>query len=163
MKIMIAMMLLQINVNCANNMQNPKLGDANFAMSTTYCNHHDWGDNASYDLEYLFKIHDEFVCDNIEIGFVKVSNLAKNKPTYLEGVQSYEFFYKSGFGEVMSLFDDNPLFWKSVNFACMWVVLKIFYVIAILLNFLMIPHVIIMREENMIVEIFMLLNYLSLC
>ena len=31
-----------INVNCANNMQNPKLGDANFAMSTTYCNDHDW-------------------------------------------------------------------------------------------------------------------------
>ena len=30
-----------INVNCANNMQNPKLGDANFAMSTTYCNDHD--------------------------------------------------------------------------------------------------------------------------
>ena len=36
-----------INVNCANNMQNPKLGDANFALSTTYCNDHDWGDDAS--------------------------------------------------------------------------------------------------------------------
>ena len=33
-----------INVNCANNMQKPKLGDANFALSTTYCNDHDWGD-----------------------------------------------------------------------------------------------------------------------
>ena len=31
-----------IDVNCANNMQNPKLGDANFAMSTTCCNDHDW-------------------------------------------------------------------------------------------------------------------------
>ena len=31
-----------INVNCANNMQNPKLGDASFAMSTTCCNDHDW-------------------------------------------------------------------------------------------------------------------------
>ena len=30
-----------INVNCANNMQNPKLGDANFAISTTCCNDHD--------------------------------------------------------------------------------------------------------------------------
>ena len=39
-----------INVNCANNMQNPILGGANFAMSTTYCNDHDWGDS-SYDLE----------------------------------------------------------------------------------------------------------------
>ena len=39
-----------INVNYANNMQNPKLGDANIAMSTTYYNDHDWGDNDSYDL-----------------------------------------------------------------------------------------------------------------
>src|SRR5215216_6153488 len=34
-----------INVNCAYNMQNPKLGDATIARSTTYCNDHDWGDN----------------------------------------------------------------------------------------------------------------------
>src|SRR3990170_2612580 len=27
-----------LDVNCANNMQNPKLGDASFAMSTTCCN-----------------------------------------------------------------------------------------------------------------------------
>ena len=39
-----------INVSYVNDMQNPKLGDANFAMSTTYCNDHDWGD-FSYDLE----------------------------------------------------------------------------------------------------------------
>ena len=39
-----------IIVNCAYNMQNPKLGDASFAMSTTCCNDHDWGD-CSYDLE----------------------------------------------------------------------------------------------------------------
>ena len=31
-----------LDVNRANNMQNPKLGDANFAMSTTCCNDHDW-------------------------------------------------------------------------------------------------------------------------
>ena len=46
-----------IDVNCAKNMQNPKLGDANFAMSTTCCNDHDWGDS-SYDLENLFKPHE---------------------------------------------------------------------------------------------------------
>ena len=73
-----------INVNCANNMQNPKLGDANFAMSTTYCNDHDWGDS-SYDIENLFKPHDEYeidnsVCNIIESGFGRVSNL---DPTYL--------------------------------------------------------------------------------
>src|SRR5215216_5902655 len=52
-----------INVNYANNMHKPKLGDANFDMSTTYCNDHHWGDS-SYDLENLFKPYDEYVCDN---------------------------------------------------------------------------------------------------
>ena len=52
-----------INVNCANNTQNPKLGDASFARSTTCCNDHDWGDS-SYDLENLFKPHDEYEIDN---------------------------------------------------------------------------------------------------
>ena len=63
-----------INVNCANNMQNPKLGDASFAISTIYCNDHDWGDS-SYDLENLFKTPDEYVCNNIESGFGRVSTL----------------------------------------------------------------------------------------
>ena len=45
-----------INVNCANDMQNHKLGDDNFVMSTTYCNDHDWGDNASYDLEIYLSL-----------------------------------------------------------------------------------------------------------
>src|SRR3989337_2858293 len=71
-----------INVNCANNMQKPKLGDANIAMSTTYCNDHYWGDNDSYDLENLFKLHDEYACDNIESWFGRVPTLAKNNPTY---------------------------------------------------------------------------------
>ena len=39
-----------IDVNYANNMQNPKLGDASFSMSSTCCNDHDWGDS-SFDLE----------------------------------------------------------------------------------------------------------------
>ena len=90
-------------------MQNPKLGDASFAMSTTCCNDHDWGDS-SYDLENLFKPHDEYeidnsVCNNIESGFGRVSTL---DPTYLENIQSYEIFDKSGFGEVMTLVNVNP-------------------------------------------------------
>ena len=98
-----------IDVNCANNMQNPKLGDASFAMSTTCCNDHDWGDS-SYDLENLFKPHDEYeidnsVCNIIESGFRRVSTL---DPTYLENIQSYEIFDKSGFGEVMTLVNVNP-------------------------------------------------------
>ena len=98
-----------INVNCAYNMENPKLGDASFAMSTTCCNDHDWGDS-SHDLENLFKPHDEYEIDNsicsiIESGFGRVSTL---DPTYLENVQSYEIFDKSGFGEVMTIVNDNP-------------------------------------------------------
>ena len=42
-----------IDVNCAKKLQNPKLGDAKFAMSTTCCNDHHWADS-SYDLENLF-------------------------------------------------------------------------------------------------------------
>ena len=79
-----------INVNCANDMQNPKLGDANFAMTTTCCNDHDWG-GSSYDLENLFKPHDEYVCNLIESGFGRASTLGKSIPPYLESVQSYNF------------------------------------------------------------------------
>ena len=90
-----------INVNYVNDMQNPELGDASFAMSSTCCNDHDWGDS-SYDLENLFTRHDEYeidnsVCNNTESGFGRVSTL---DPTYLENVQPYEFFDKSGLGEV---------------------------------------------------------------
>jgi hypothetical protein len=105
------------NENCADDMQSYKLGDDNFVMSTTYCNDHDWGD-ASYDLENLFRPHDEYDIDNndcniIESGFGRVSTLGKNNPTYLENVQSYEIFDKSGFGEVMTLVDVNPTILKD--------------------------------------------------
>ena len=92
------------DVNCANIMQNPKLGDASFAMSTTCCNDHDWVDS-SYDLKILFKPRDEYVCNNIESRFGRVSTL---DPTYLENVQSYGIFIKSGVGEVMTLVNVNP-------------------------------------------------------
>ena len=98
MNSMIAMMLLYSpNVNCVNDMQNLKLGDASFAMSTTCFNDHDWGDS-SYDLENLFKPHDEYEIDNsvckiIESGFGRVSTLY---PTYLENVQSYKILIKVG-------------------------------------------------------------------
>ena len=52
-----------LDVNCVNDMQNPKLGDASFAMTTTCCNDHDWGDS-SFDLENLFKPHDGYEIDN---------------------------------------------------------------------------------------------------
>ena len=37
-----------------------------------------------------------------------MSTLGNNDPTTLEFDQSYEIFDKSGLGEVMTLFDDNP-------------------------------------------------------
>ena len=39
--------------NHAKDMQNPKLGDASFAMSTTYCNDHDWADSLMILKYYL--------------------------------------------------------------------------------------------------------------
>ena len=72
-------------------MQNLKLGDASFAMSTTCCNSHDWGDS-SYNLENLFKPHDEYeidnsVCNIIESGFGEVMILVNVNPTILEECQ----------------------------------------------------------------------------
>ena len=77
-----------INVNCVNDMQNPKLGDANFDMSTTYCNDHDWGNDFSYDIENLFKPHDEYdICNIIESGFGEVMTLVDDNPTIFEECQ----------------------------------------------------------------------------
>ena len=77
-------------------------------MTTFCCNDHDWGD--SYDLENLFKPHDEYELDNnvwnnIESGFGRMSTL---DPTYLENVQSYEVFDKSPFVKVVTLVNVNP-------------------------------------------------------
>ena len=110
-----------LNIHDANDMQNYKLGDENFVMCTTYCNDHDWGDDASYDLENLFKPHDEYVIDNkicntIKSGFGRASTLGNNDPTTLENYQSYDSFYKSGFGEVTTFVDDNPTNLKDYKF-----------------------------------------------
>ena len=77
-------------VNCANKMQNPKLGDASFVMSCTCCNDHDRGD--SFDPENLFKPHDEYeidniVCNIIESGFGEVMTLVIVNHTILEECQ----------------------------------------------------------------------------
>ena len=62
-----------ISDNHAKNMQNPNLGDVSFAMSPTCCNYHDWDDDLSYDLENLFKPHDEYdICNDTESGIGEV-------------------------------------------------------------------------------------------
>jgi len=80
-----------LNVNCVNDMQNLKLGDASFAMTAICCNDHDWGDS-SLDLANLFKPHDEYeidngVCSIIESGFGEVMTLVNVNPTILEECQ----------------------------------------------------------------------------
>ena len=77
-------------------------------MATTYCNDHDWV-GSSYDLENLFKPHDEYICDNIESGFGRVSTLGNNDPINLENDQSYEIFDKSELEDVMTLFDEPTI------------------------------------------------------
>ena len=48
-----------LNTHDANDLQRHKLGDAMFDEDDTFCcNDHDWGDS-SFDLENLFKLHDE--------------------------------------------------------------------------------------------------------
>ena len=42
-----------ISVNHAKNMQNPKLGDASFALSTTCCNDHDWGNDFLWSWKFV--------------------------------------------------------------------------------------------------------------
>ena len=74
-----------ISVNHVKNMQNPKVGDASLALSTTCCNNHDWGDDLSYDLENLFKPHDDYdICNNIESGIGEVMTLVDDNPTIFE-------------------------------------------------------------------------------
>ena len=74
-----------ISDNHAKNMQNPKLGDASFSMSTTCCNDRDWGDDFSYDLENLFNPHDDYdVCNNIRSGFGEFMTLVDDNPTIFE-------------------------------------------------------------------------------
>ena len=80
----------------------------------------------------------------------------------MENDQSYEIFDKSGLGEVMTLFYDNPTILKESQL-CMHVEqLENMLCDSYIVEFSYILHVTIMREENMVLEIFMLLNYLSL-
>ena len=85
-------------------------------------------------------------------------------PTYLENVQSYEFFDKSGFGEVMTLVNVNPTILEECQL-CMHVDrIENMLCDSYFVEFSYDPTCnYYEREENMDVEIFMLLNYLSLC
>ena len=103
-------------------MQNPKLGDACFGMSTTYCNDHDWGDD-SYNLEKLFKYHDEYACDNTESGFGEVITLVDVNPTILEDYKTFmhvdheeKILYDSYIGEFA--YDTTCNYYERGKYGC---------------------------------------------
>ena len=85
-------------------------------------------------------------------------------PTYLEYVQSYDIFDKSGIGKVITLVNDNPTILEECqlrmhgdrveNMLCDSYIVEFDYDPTC--NYCE-------KEENMVVEIFMSLNYLSLC
>ena len=54
------------------------------------------------------------------------------------------------------------LMWRVI-ILCMRLMIRMLYVIVILLSLLMLLLKVIMREENMVVEIFMVLKHLSIC
>ena len=81
----------------------------------------------------------------------------------MENVQSYGIFDKSGFGEVMILVNHNPTILEECQL-CMHVDhLENMLCDSYFVEFAYDPTCNYMREENMVVEIFILLNYLSSC
>src|ERR1044072_9238305 len=55
------------------------------------------------------------------------------------------------------------LIWGVINFLCLWIMIRKFYVILILLSLFMIPLKIIMRGEHMLIDISIISSSLSLC
>jgi hypothetical protein len=53
--------------------------------------------------------------------------------------------------------------WGVIIILCMWLMIRMFYAIVILLSLFMMILKVIMREKNMVVEVFMLLKHLSIC
>ena len=81
----------------------------------------------------------------------------------MESVQSYEFFDESGFGEVMTLVDVNPTILEDYT-----TFMHVDYEEKILFDSYIVefdydPTCNYYERGNMVVEIFILLNYLSLC
>ena len=73
------------------------------SMNVNCANDHDWGDDVSFDLENLFKPHDEYVIDNnvcntIKSVFGRVSTLGNKDPTILE---NYKFFMQVDHREII--------------------------------------------------------------
>src|ERR1041385_7205295 len=55
------------------------------------------------------------------------------------------------------------LMWGVTNFLCLWIMIRKFYVILILLSLFMIPMKIIMIREHMLIDISIISSSLSLC
>ena len=88
-----------------------------------------------------------------------MSNLGTNDPTILEGVESYCDNYESGFGEVMTLVNVNPTNLEECQLFMHVDHVENSYVIAILLNLNMIPHIIILNSIQVITIIIIDSNF----
>ena len=99
----------------------------------------------------------------LKVGSEECQLWVKIIPYIWRVINLMNFFYKSGFGEVMTLFDDNPTILEECQL-CMHVDHEEnIFCDGYIVNLILILHVIIMRAENMVVEIFILLNCLSSC
>ena len=84
-------------------------------------------------------------------------------PTYLENVQSYEIFDKSGFGEVMTLVNVIPTILEECQLRMPMDRVENMLCDIYIVEFSYDPTCNYYERGNMVVEIFMLLNYLSSC
>ena len=83
-----------LNIHDANDMQSHKLGDAMIDEDDIFS-------PPRFDVQICYNdcippIYDDYIDES---GFGRVSTLGTNNPTILEGVESYENNYESGFGE----------------------------------------------------------------
>ena len=92
-----------LNIHDANDMQSHKLGDSMFDEDDMF-SPPSFDEQIYYD-ESMPPIYDDYIDES---GFGRVPTLGSDDPTIFEDVGSYCDYYKSGFGEVMTLFSCNP-------------------------------------------------------
>ena len=72
-------------------------------------------------------------------------------PTYLDNVQSYDLYDKTGFGDVMTLVNDNPTILEERQLHMNVDLVENMLCDSYIMNLNMTPHVIKMRGGNMVV------------
>src|ERR1041385_4410236 len=141
-----------LNTFDTNDMQSHKLGDAIFYEDDLF-------NRSSFDEEIYFDdilppIYDDY-CDN--------SYAINNK--YLQVHHDKNDSCDSYFVEFAPTITNEKDFAyvESNKFLCLWIMIRTFYVILILLSLFMIPLKNIMRGEHMLIDISIISSSLSLC